>query len=124
MNRPTTAWLLQAAPPADLAALIGDLRALRAHGASDADTAAATQGICQALAVLSPDELALLEQAALGMPAGTAPAQPERPAVEDEDADPVGAPRRRSTTDSGGAVRWASAGALPILDATDPPRSS
>ncbi len=120
MNRPSTAWLLHAAPPADLAALIGDLRALRAHGASDAETAAATQGICHALEVLSLDELAHLERAALGMPAGTDHAPASRPAIEDEDADPVGPPRRRSTTDGGGPVRWAPPPALPILDAPDP----
>jgi len=87
MSRPPSARLLRAAPPADLAALIGDFRALVSHGESDADTAAAAAQICRVLRVLSRSEIESLELAAQGMPAkqgnfGSA--------LEDEDADPVG----------------------------------
>jgi hypothetical protein len=90
MRRESSARLLQAAPPPDLAALIGDFRALASHGASDADTAAVVEQICRMLRVLSQAEVEFLEQAAQGMPAEPGPSGS---AFEDEDADPVGIAR-------------------------------
>ena len=93
MSRQSAPRLLHAAPVADLGALFGDFRALVLHGASQADTAAAVEQICRSLRGLSPAEMAVLEQAAQGMPAGPKPTRPSDAgaAVEDEDADPVGA---------------------------------
>jgi len=87
MSRPSSARLLHASPPADLAALIGDFRALVLHGESDVDTAAASAQICRVLRVLSRSEIESLELAAQGMPA-----EPGHfgSGLEDEDADPVG----------------------------------
>lgn len=93
MSRQSPARLLQAAPPADLGALLGDFHALVLHGASDADTAAAVEQIGRSLRGLSPAEMEILEQAAQGMPAKpiAAASADAGAAVEDEDADPVGA---------------------------------
>jgi hypothetical protein len=82
--------LLQAAPAADLGALIGDFHALVSHGASDADTVEAAAQICRALRALSSVEVEILGKVAQGMPAD--PAR-RGPAFEDEDADPVGPAR-------------------------------
>jgi hypothetical protein len=84
---------LHAAPPADLGALFGDFHALVLHGASNADTAAAAEQILRALRALSSAEMEILEQAAQGMPAEpmAADSADTGAAVEDEDADPVGA---------------------------------
>ena len=93
MSRQSSPRLLHAAPAADLGALFGDFRALVLHGASHADTAAAVEQICRSLRGLSPAEMEILEQAAQGMPAEPIPARSAAAgvAVEDEDADPVGA---------------------------------
>jgi hypothetical protein len=93
MSRQSSARLLRAAPAADLGALFGDFRALVLHGASIADTDATVEQICRSFRVLSSVEMETLEQAAQGMPAAPLPADSDdaQAAVEDEDADPVGA---------------------------------
>jgi hypothetical protein len=106
MSRQVFARLLHAAPPADLGALFGDFRALVLHGASNADTAATVGQICRSLRGLSVTEMEILEQAAQGMPAGPMPADSAAAgtAVEDEDADPVGAAPKSIPACSGAAV--------------------
>jgi len=93
MSRQSSARLLRAAPAADLGALFGDFRALVLHGASIADTDATVEQICRSLRVLSSAEMETLEHAAQGMPAAplSADSVDAHAAVEDEDADPVGA---------------------------------
>jgi hypothetical protein len=93
MSRQSSPRRLHATPAADLAALFGDFRALVLHGASKADTATAVEQICRSLRGLSPAEMAILERAALGMPAEPLPADSAEAdtAVEDGDAELVGA---------------------------------
>jgi len=90
VSRPSSARLLHASPAADLGALIGDFHALVSHGATDADTVETAAQICRALRALSVVEVEILGKVAQGMPA-----DPARlgPAVENEDADPVGPAR-------------------------------
>jgi len=93
MRRSSPALLRQVAPPAELGALFGDFRALVLHGASISGTDATLEQICRSLRVLSPVEMEALEQAAQGMPAEplAACSVAAEVAMEDEDADPVGA---------------------------------